>query len=158
MKIEIRKFASKPNVLICTREDGSMTWKSYGNQSNFFPYHDLTHYVVETELGFREGFYGMIASGRTVDETGVAVPDEGQFAESLVGVLSTSWSNDAMTFEEVKETVDQRLAGIGLPTMKLSKVQLSIIRARYAELFFQWQELDDGESLRLDFPVNIRGK
>ena len=29
----------------------------------FFALHDLTHYAVETVLGFREGFYGLVAAG-----------------------------------------------------------------------------------------------
>jgi hypothetical protein len=152
MKIDIRKNASKPNMLVCVRADGSTTWQSYENQSNFFPYHDLTHYVVETELGFRHGFYGMILSGRTVQETGANVPNEGQVSETLVGILSTSGFGSTMTFEDVKTSVDQRLAGIGLPSIELSESQLRVIRERCEEIFFQWHELAEGESLCLAFP------
>ena len=158
MKIEIRKYSSKPNMLVCVREDGSTAWQSYGNQSNFFPYHDLTHFVVETELGFWEGFYGMISAGRSIEETGVDVPDGAQVAESLAGLLSTVGAQGAMTFEEVKAVVDQQLADIGLPPVELSEVQLSIVRTRCAELFLQWQELEDGDSLRLDFPDKLKRK
>ena len=48
----------------CVRRDGSATWQRHqGAQARFFPFHDLTHYAVETVLGMRRGFYGLVAEG-----------------------------------------------------------------------------------------------
>ena len=158
MKIEIRKYSSKPNMLVCTRDDGSTSWQSYGNQSDFFPYHDLTHYVVETELGIPNGFFGMIASGRSVEETASDVPDGGQIAESLAGVLSTGGTNGQMTFEQVVETVNLRLADIGVPPINLSENQYEEIRNRCDHLFGLWRELTEDDSLCLEFNGNVSVK
>jgi hypothetical protein len=48
----------------CTRPDGTSTWQRHtGARAGFFAVHDLTHYAVETELGVRHGFYGLVADG-----------------------------------------------------------------------------------------------
>ena len=158
MKIEIRKYSSKPNMLVCTRDDGSTSWQSYGNQSDFFPYHDLTHYVVETELGIPDGFFGMITSGRSVEETASDVPDGGQIAESLAGVLSTGGTNGQITFEQVVETVNLRLAEIGVAPINLSENQYEEIRNRCDHLFGLWRELPEDDSLCLEFNCNVSVK
>ena len=55
-------------LLKCVRADGSTTWQRQDEKNAaFFPLHDLTHYAVETELGFRRGFYGLIAEGWDID-------------------------------------------------------------------------------------------
>lgn len=58
-------------VLNCIRADGTVTWQTQdGPPGLFFPYHDLTHYAVEIVLGFRHAFYGLLADGWTIDDTG----------------------------------------------------------------------------------------
>src|SRR6185437_11388716 len=70
MKIQFTKKADGSAVFKCVRPDGSVTWqKQEGKHAAFFPLHDLTHYAVETELGFRRGFYGLIAEGWEIAET-----------------------------------------------------------------------------------------
>jgi hypothetical protein len=39
-------------VLQCARNDGSVTWQS--KHAAHFALHDLTHYAIETALGFTE--------------------------------------------------------------------------------------------------------
>ncbi len=57
-------------VLQCERDDGSATWqRQQGRHARFFPLHDLTHYAVETRLGFRQGFFGLIAAGWDIEDT-----------------------------------------------------------------------------------------
>src|SRR3954447_24839626 len=68
--IEFAKRKDGNTVLCCVRDDGSSTWQRNENQhARFFPIHDLTHYAVETELGYRRGFYGLIAEGWDIAET-----------------------------------------------------------------------------------------
>ena len=56
----VLQFTKRKNggaLLRCIRADGSSTWQRHaGNRAAFFPLHDLTHYAVETELGFVRGF------------------------------------------------------------------------------------------------------
>ena len=49
-------------VLELRRADGTTTWqKRTGPTAEFFAVHDLTHYAVETVLGYRRAFYGLVA-------------------------------------------------------------------------------------------------
>src|SRR5437763_15165049 len=67
--IEFTKRAGGRTVLRCIRADVSVTWQRNKNQhARFFPLHDLTHYAVESELGFTAGFFGLIAAGWNIDE------------------------------------------------------------------------------------------
>src|SRR5436190_22117753 len=68
--IEFAKRKDGNTVLRCIRDDGSSSWQRNENQhARFFPLHDLVHYALESELGCREGFFGLIASGWNIDET-----------------------------------------------------------------------------------------
>src|SRR5438093_13641388 len=104
MKIQITKRKDGGTVLKCVRADGSETWqKVEGRQAQFFPFHDLTHYAVESELGVRDAFFDLIAQGWSIDETGRKraegeLPEGAHFAENLVGTLDreraslTTWT------------------------------------------------------------------
>jgi hypothetical protein len=67
--IEIAKRANGAGVLRCTRQDGSVTWQKQTKHAAHFALHDLTHYAVETALGYRRGFFGLIAEGWDVEDT-----------------------------------------------------------------------------------------
>src|SRR3954453_13083966 len=97
-------------VLRCIRGDGSVTWqKQEEKHAVFFPVHDLTHYAVETELGFRRGFYGLIAEGLGIAETTgetprAALPNEALEVEYLVSAFSAERaSGDAAIAAEFNE-------------------------------------------------------
>src|SRR3954453_411272 len=62
--VRIKKKTDGAAALSCTRADGSITWQRQDGQvARFFPLHDLTHFAVESTLGFRQAFYGLIESG-----------------------------------------------------------------------------------------------
>jgi hypothetical protein len=147
-------------VLRCARPDGSSTWQRVHDQhAAFFPLHDLTHYAVETELGYRRGFYGLIAEGWDIAETTGktargALPNETLEVEYLVSAFSAERSggvpspaeefNDlAATFARAKQMPNPR---------ELSDEELDRVRARFDELATKWRALPPGETLRLEFP------
>ena len=69
LQIEIVKQPDGAGVLRCVRQDGSVTWQKQTRHAAHFALHDLTHYAVETALGYRRGFFGLIAEGWDVDDT-----------------------------------------------------------------------------------------
>src|SRR5688572_25791237 len=70
LTIQITKRTDGGAVLKCIRADGSEVWqKQQGAQAAFFPLHDLTHFAVESTLGIRGAFYGLIADGWSIDDT-----------------------------------------------------------------------------------------
>jgi hypothetical protein len=94
LKIEIAKRADGAGLLRCTRPDGSVTWQKQSDRHALhFTMHDLTHFAVETMLGYQRGFFGLIAEGWNVEDTtgkGARgkLPEEAGEVESIVGLSS----------------------------------------------------------------------
>ncbi len=154
MLIRLKKDPKAP-VITCIRDDGSATWSRmpYGG---FFPRHDLMHYAVETTLGFREAFFGLIASGRTIEsfnEPGAArhLSLEAQCTEFFVDQLEREHrfgeSSSADEFNAMVTTSMTR-GGAEAP-LPVSQKQLDSIRARFVELLARYDALPDGKHLEL---------
>jgi hypothetical protein len=69
LRIRFTKRTDGAVVLQCVRRDGSVTWERHDKQAVFFSFHGLSHLAVETVLGFRRGFYGLIAAGWDIADT-----------------------------------------------------------------------------------------
>ena len=67
LEVEISRHPDSSTVLCCTRQDGSVTWQRQTRHAAHFVPHDLTHYAVETSLGYTNGFFGLITEGWDVD-------------------------------------------------------------------------------------------
>jgi hypothetical protein len=157
--IEFTKRADGRTVLRCVRVDGSITWQRNDDQNaRFFPLHDLTHYAVETELGFRRGFFGLIAEGWDIDETTGktargALPNEALEVEYIVSAFSAEraggTSASAAEFNELAATFAQS-KGIAAPR-QLSGEELGRVRARFADVATRWRALPAGETLALAY-------
>ena len=162
--IRLAKHADGGATLTCVRGDGSTTWqRQRGRSAAFFPRHDLTHYAVETVLGHRRGFYGLVASGWDLTDFGAPwprgpLPADMDPAELLVGFLDAERARAAAggaawTAADLSQHAADYYAARGVdgtpPT--LSDEQLAAIRARRAELFARWDALAVGEVLELTF-------
>lgn len=148
--IRIKKKADGSAALSCTRADGSVTWqRQEGAQGRFFPLHDLTHYAVESVLGMDQGFFGLIAQGWDMEDTGGKgprgpLPPEAIAVEHIVGGLdaerASSTQLSAAEFNAVTATA-----------RPVSDAELARVRERRRELFAQWTALPPGETLVLAF-------
>lgn len=160
MLIQIKKKHDGSAALSCRRADGSVTWqRQEGQQGRFFPRHDLTHYAVETVLGRRSSFYGLVASGWELTDFGKPyprgeLPPEALASEVLVGFLDQEraaglrWS--AADFNRSAESY---FVGRGVPEgCMITDAQLAGIRALRATLFAEWDALDAGGTLDLPYP------
>lgn len=139
-------------MLRCTRDDGSVTWQKQNiRQAAFFALHDLTHFAVETVLGFRRGFFGLIAEGWEIeDTTGKGsrgpLPEEAALAECIVGTLDSERASGAtFTAEDFNRYLRDS------PRL-LTEQDLARVRERRAELFAAWHAVPVREALSLDFP------
>ena len=57
-------------MLKCIRADGTTTWQKQSERhAAFFSLHDLTHFAVETTLGLKRAFFGLIAEGWDIEDT-----------------------------------------------------------------------------------------
>ena len=146
LAIQISKRRDGGSVLRCQRPDGSATWqKQEGSTATFFPVHDLTHFAVEATLGYRRGFFGLIAEGWDIeDTTGKGrrgrLPEEAIEVERIVGLLDRERaSGEVMDAAEFAEFAGRRLA----------EAQLQAVRLRCAELLWQWRALPPGSAIEL---------
>jgi hypothetical protein len=148
LKIQIAKRSDGGGVLRCTRADGSVTWqKQTERHAAFFALHDLTHFAVESTLGFRSGFYGLIASGWQIeDTTGKGsrgkIPPEAAVAEYIVGLFDTERAGGVIyTAEEFNEHSPR----------PFTDGDLARVRKLRSELFTKWFAVEPGKSLDLEF-------
>jgi hypothetical protein len=166
LTIRIKKNTDGTAALSCTRADGTVTWqRQQGAQGLFFPRHDLTHYAVETVLGFRSAFYGLVASGWDISDFGPPwprgrIPEEAGVVELIVGFLdaerasATRWS--AGDFND-KAAIYYREHSVTTIPPTLTDVDLARIRQRRAELFADWDAVPPGSAIELTFPPDDAG-
>lgn len=158
--IQFTKRKDGGALLRCVRNDGSATWQRQDDdRAAFFPRHDLTHYSVESELGFSRGFYGLIADGWEIAETtgqGARgpLPDEAIEVEYIVGALGAERSGDsdcaAKEFNDLAQVFAKSKGRI--EPRPLTNAELGRVRSRMSELFARWNALPPGGTLELTFP------
>ncbi len=156
MKIRITKGRNGPNTLTCIRDDGSSTWAKV---QDYFPVHDMTHYVVETTLGITNAFYSLVADGWDISDFAVKgnarkIPPEGNLVEALVVRLQRElMPGTEFSAESYNEEVVAVLEGIGNPSRRpVTDAELTEMRVQLRELLSRWRGLAPGESLELSFP------
>ena len=159
MIVRLTKHADGDTVLECRRPDGSSSWqRQQRRRAAFFPLHDLTHFAIETELGFRSGFYGLIAAGWEIEETTGkgrrgSLPPEALTVEHLVGAFdleragSVTWTATELNEQALAFAGERRLP----PPRPLTEDDLSRVRSRLLDLLGQWNALPAGEALELSF-------
>ncbi len=149
LKVQITKKADGGGVLRCTRADGSVTWqKQPEHHAAHFALHDLTHYAVETTLGYRNGFYGLIAAGWDIEDTtgkGARgkLPREATEVERIVGLFDTERAGGVIQTAADFNQFSPR---------PLNDIDLVRVRKLRSELFTKWSEVEPGGSLDLQFP------
>jgi hypothetical protein len=164
LTIAIKKKSDGSASLACRRADGSVTWqRQEGAQGRFFPRHDLTHYAVETVLGFDQAFYGLVASGWEFSDFGHPwrrgpMPAEALAAELIVGYLDSeraagmTWSAEEFN---AKAAAYHGARGES-PGVEVRDADLERIRLTRAALFARWDALPPGATLELPFPHSGR--
>ena len=155
MLIKITKGRDGPNILTCVRDDGTTTWAKV---QDYFPIHDMTHFVVETTLGIPNAFYSLVRDGWDIPDfavkgTAAKLPPQANLVEALVGRLQRDLMPSAeFTAESFNEEVDAVLQGIGNPERRhVTDSELATMRGRLRDLMSQWKALEPGESIELSF-------
>jgi len=153
LHIEISKRADGAGVLRCIREDGSVTWQKQAKHGAYFALHDLTHYAVETALGYHRGFFGLIAEGWEVEDTtgkGARdpLPAEALEVERIVGLFDSERGSGMLwTAEEFN----------GFAPRALTDADIQKVRALRGELFRRWSAVVTGQKLELEFDLVATG-
>ncbi len=160
LRVEFAKRADGAAVLRCMRPDGTATWQRHeGRQAMFFPLHDLTHFAVETTLGFRGGFYGLIADGWEIADTDGKgsrgpLPAEAVLVEHVVGMLERErvGGADALTASELNAQL-QQLARDGRVecARTFTDEELHAARVRMDALHAAWAALEPRGAMEMSF-------
>jgi hypothetical protein len=154
-----RGRTDKYDDLRCLRRDGSATGCAMPRQG-ILP-HDLVHYVVESTLGWRHAFYGMIAAGIDIgpameqahDPGNADLADQAIHAEAVVESLQAQlWSGafDAALFDEGVRTVCTA-RGRSVPALPADAGRRLFDAA--LELDARWRQVPWHGTLELELPA-----
>ena len=169
LTIRLKRHPDGTASLTCLRADGTSTWqRQSGSLGQFFPPHDLTHYAVETTLGYRNGFYGLIAEGWNIEDFAKpfprgAIPVEAQEVELIVGFFDTErrsitqmteaeFNDHAERYQAARQT--KRPGALGVAA-RLSQSQIDAVRQCRSELLQRWARLGPGEIMELLFSRSV---
>jgi hypothetical protein len=146
MKIEIKKQTQFQCEYTITRKDKSIEFTSL--ETKTYLLHDICHYVVEKNLQYPRGFWGMLAQGHSFKElVGKENPQttELRFIEQIVGpVQSAHWGHiPRQNFEEHIRHLDFTMTA-DILTSCLEEID-SIIE--------NWRQLAVGKQLILEWKI-----
>jgi hypothetical protein len=165
MLVRFKRHPDGSASLTCVRDDGTSTWQRQNGQFGaVFPPHDLTHYAVETTLGYTRGFYGLIAQGWEIGDFAKPwprgpIPPEALEVELIVGFFDTERrSFTRMTEAEFNDHAERYVAAkrsTKNPSLgdapRLTAEQIDAVRTVRGDLLRRWAALAPGESLELPF-------
>jgi hypothetical protein len=159
VKLKLKKRDGGDTIVTFVRADGSSTSGRLGS-GGFGAVHDLTHYAVETTLGLRQGFYGLLAQGWDIpgfEVKGAAhqLPDEALVTECNVGQLTNVvFAAREVAAEEfnwlVRSAVDGVRPGAAVPPINAEILRQ--MRHSLDALLARWHALPPGETLELKYP------
>jgi hypothetical protein len=157
LRVQFTKRADNCVILRCVRRDGSATWQRHEKHGAFFAFHDLRHFAVETTLGFRSGFYGLIADGWNIEDTtgkgarGRLSPSS-LLVEQIVGLFERERAGGAspLSAEDFNAQI-QVILGTDPKRSRFTDAQLSQARHHTEELHTQWTQIPAGATLDLIF-------
>jgi len=116
------------------------------------------HYAVETELGFRRGFLGLIADGWEIAETTGksargSLPNEALEVEYLVSAFSAERAGGIpATADEFNQLAAAFANAKGMPRPhELSDEEVGRVRSRFDELATKWRALPADTIMQLLF-------
>jgi hypothetical protein len=160
MLVQIVKRADGAGVLRCLRADGTVTWQKQNRQAAFFALHDLTHFAVESVLGYQRGFFGLVAEGWDIeDTTGKGkrgpLPDQAVEVEYIVG----SFPEEGIVADDFNRMAAIFAEAAGRPGPRpLTEDDLNRLRKRRQELFSAWNEVVPGATLELRFDTSEKSR
>lgn len=162
LHIRLKRHSDLSASLTLTRRDGSVTWqRQKGSLALVFPQHDLTHYAVESTLGYRGAFYGLVADGWEMHDFAKPwprgpIPVEAREVEMLVGLFDgmrldrRTW-DAAEINRQMQLLVDDGKFANRITPRVLTNTDVAAVRMRRDELIERWGATAPGDALELQF-------
>lgn len=160
LKIRFSKKRDGEASITYTRADGTATGQR--SRDEFFVYHDMGHFAVETTLGLKSAFLGLLIRGWDIGDFGTPWP-KGRFpeeaasdlmlAEGLAGALD---QNRLMgmypSADELNEAMQMSYGGNpDCPVRALTDAEWETIVRLRDDLAARWRALPPGGDLELTF-------
>ena len=155
MEIKITKKHNR-NQLICIRPNDTTVHSNLGPK---LPFHDIAHFVVESNLNLADGFYGNILKGYSVEQLSdkqiiKTLDPQTWFAEITTRALQ-SLSSGACTTQQFSDLIKTELQQFSINyDFNFTQTIISQMLAEYQQLMQQWQAFAEGETLNLNFAIN----
>ena len=157
MVIQLTKNRTKPHIIKYIRDNGTETWMY---SDDFFVRHDISHFILESVLGYHTAFNGMINQGMDIRDfenkekrAALTVTDEAYYAENLANLflieLAQGEFND---FNRIQQDAFVSW-NTRFPVIFLANDKIAQIRTQLRKLLHQWEVLPEGEKMELIFEV-----
>jgi len=171
LTIRIKRHPDGSASLTCTLADGTTTWqRQRDGYALVFPSHDLTHFAVETTLGYAHGFYGLLADGWDISDFAAPWPrgpvsTDALEVELIVGFFdaerrdSAAWTAEELYAHAQRYVAAQRALHPGRAIAEpphLTDAQVVRVRDARDELLRRWSDVPPGETLELRFARSPR--
>ena len=150
--------SASSDALTCVRKDGSRTNGAMPKQG-ILP-HAAFHFVIETTLGWREGFFGQIADGadlasvtkkfQAAKKSPAKIPRLRQ-SEALVARLAAEQWGGASEPTDFTVKLAAACKKERVPTLALNPDELTRVRAALREFGAAWRPLTPGQTLERTF-------
>ncbi len=155
MRIVFQKGIDGRDRVTCFRQDGSCCESEL---SAGCAYHDLAHFVVESELGLSEGIWGKIVEGFTFAEFNLPnetrpfqISPQGYQAEFLATLIQSAVPTGTIAESYVYMLRDASTAqNLPFPELPPESVLQALI-AKAQMLSRQWEALTAGQNMELTF-------
>jgi hypothetical protein len=164
MRVRFERTGERRYAVAVEREErGDLRMDPAPGWSDLIP-HDLVHFVVETELGLRDGIFGQLAAG---GDAGTFVPVNEKRTRAWARRTerrNRSTGRDMGASEDLAAQLYPRWlrrrghapgshdVRVEPPATRLREDQLERAMARLDELSAQWRTLDVGGSLTVTWP------
>ena len=166
LHLRLKRHTDASASLTLTRSDGSVTWqRQKGSLALVFPQHDLTHYAVETTLGYRGAFYGLVADGWEISDFAKPwprgpIPVEAREVEMLVGLFDgmrpdrRTWGAAEIN-RQMRALVDDSKFAEQITPRVLSDADVAAVRQCRDALLERWGAIQSGNVLELAFNMGV---
>ncbi|MFM1774688.1 MAG: hypothetical protein RJA53_298 [Bacteroidota bacterium] len=158
MKIIIKKKIDSKHSFTYSREGFPDYWIV---ADNFLVLHDLCHFAIETTLGYKTAFWGLVARGINpnifedkVKRDALGLSNEAWYSEHLANLLLIEFRQGL--FDDINEMLKQSLIQHHhyIPFIKISSTELTAIRSLFYKLIDDWKAVEDGNYFSLDFTIS----
>lgn len=157
MEIQFKKQVGKKHSIRYIREGIADHWIE---ADDFLVLHDLCHYAIESSLGYKNAFWGMISQGIDPEifldkqkRDQLFISDEAWYAEHIAHLFLIEFTQGE--FEDINSVFRDTLGQThpDIPLIQYSAEEIRRIRLLIRRRVEEWREIPAGESMVLHFLI-----